>query len=59
MLTDETAPELLAPPVNVLRLALHPDGMGGRVENLADWGRHIVESLRAMRCGVPTPGWPS
>ena len=28
-------------------LAAHPDGMGARVENLAECGRHIVESLRA------------
>src|SRR3954463_10243965 len=28
VLTAGAAPELLAPPVNVLRLAVHPDGMG-------------------------------
>lgn len=53
LFTDGAAPELLAPPVNVLRLALHPDGMAARVENLADWGRHIVESLRAQALRSP------
>jgi transcriptional regulator with XRE-family HTH domain len=38
----------LEPPVNVLRIALHPEGMAPRVENLAEWGRHIVESLRTL-----------
>ena len=36
VLTEGAAEELVRPPVNVLRLALHPDGLGGRVENLAD-----------------------
>jgi hypothetical protein len=47
VLTEGSASELLRPPVNVLRLALHPAGMGRRVENLAEWGRHVTESLRA------------
>jgi MmyB-like transcription regulator ligand binding domain len=34
--------------VNVLRLALHPDGIGRRVRNLAEWGRHIIDSLNAQ-----------
>src|SRR5262245_24228859 len=46
VLTEGAAAELVRPPVNVLRLALHTDGMGGRVENLGEWGRHIVDSLR-------------
>jgi hypothetical protein len=55
VLTGGAAPELLEPPVNVLRLALHPDGMGPRVENLAEWGRHIVESLRNQALRSPDP----
>ncbi|MFI6144125.1 transcriptional regulator [Streptomyces sp. NPDC051109] len=46
VLTEGAAAHLLAPPVNVLRLALHPEGMAPRVANLAAWGRHITESLR-------------
>ena len=31
------AAELLMPPVNALRLALHPQGMASRIVNLAEW----------------------
>jgi transcriptional regulator with XRE-family HTH domain len=53
VLTEGAAPELLRPPVNVLRLALHPAGMAGRVQNLPEWGRHIIESLRARSVRSP------
>lgn len=49
VLTDGSAPWLLRPPVNVLRLALHPEGMAPRVENLGAWGRHVVDSLVRLR----------
>ncbi|MFD5148079.1 hypothetical protein [Streptomyces sp. NPDC058401] len=41
--------------MNVLRLALHPEGMGPRVVNLAAWGRHITESLRTRASAHPDP----
>jgi transcriptional regulator with XRE-family HTH domain len=53
VLTDGAAPFLLQPPVNVLRLALHPEGMGPRINNLAEWGRHIIDSLSAMAVRSP------
>jgi transcriptional regulator with XRE-family HTH domain len=53
VLTAGAAPELLQPPVNVLRLAVHPEGMGRRVANLSEWGRHIVENLRAQALRSP------
>jgi transcriptional regulator with XRE-family HTH domain len=40
------AAHLLAPPVNVLRLSLHPEGLAPQIANLADWKRHILERLR-------------
>jgi transcriptional regulator with XRE-family HTH domain len=55
ILTDGAAPSLLTPPVNVLRLALHPEGLGGRVLNLPEWGRHITESLRSRLARNPDP----
>jgi MmyB-like transcription regulator ligand binding domain len=55
VLTAGAAPQLLEPPINVLRLAVHPDGMGSRVENLAEWGRHIVGNLRARSAFSPDP----
>jgi transcriptional regulator with XRE-family HTH domain len=38
--------ELLEPPVNVLRLSLHPRGLAPQIANLADWKRHVLERLR-------------
>nr|WSX53257.1 helix-turn-helix transcriptional regulator [Streptomyces sp. NBC_00974] len=55
VLTEGAAAHLLEPPVNVLRLALHPEGMGPRVVNLAAWGRHVTESLRARATAHPDP----
>jgi transcriptional regulator with XRE-family HTH domain len=43
---EDCAPELCRPPVNVHRLALHPDGLARRVVNLPEWGRHVTEALR-------------
>jgi transcriptional regulator with XRE-family HTH domain len=40
------APHLLEPPINVLRLSLHPEGSAPKIVNLADWKRHILERLR-------------
>jgi transcriptional regulator with XRE-family HTH domain len=42
------AAQLLAPPVNVLRLSLHPDGLAPRIENLGEWRRHLLDRLRAQ-----------
>lgn len=55
LLTCGAAPELLEPPINLLRLAVHPDGMARRVENLGEWGQHIVENLRARAVRHPDP----
>lgn len=40
------APELLRPPVNVLRVALHPQGLAPRTENLVEWRDHLLARLR-------------
>lgn len=55
LFTECAAPELLAPPINVLRLAVHHEGMGRRVVNLPEWGRHIIENLRALSLRSPDP----
>lgn len=39
-------PSLLQPPVNVLRLSLHPGGLAPRIANLATWRAHLLERLR-------------
>ena len=45
MLTEGAAPELLGPPANAMRLALHPDGMAPRIANLGEWRAHLLERL--------------
>ena len=45
LLTEGATPELLEPPVNVLRLSLHPDGMAPRIVNLAEWRAHLLDRL--------------
>jgi transcriptional regulator with XRE-family HTH domain len=45
-LLEGLAPALVAPPVNVLRLTLHPDGLAPRVVNLAQWREHLFGRLR-------------
>lgn len=44
--TQGAAVELLAPPLNVLRLSLHPDGMAPRIANLGEWRGHLLGRLR-------------
>jgi len=36
---------LLQPPVNVMRLSLHPRGLAPRVANLAEWRGHLLDRL--------------
>jgi transcriptional regulator with XRE-family HTH domain len=40
------APRLLEPPVNVLRVSLHPDGLATRIVNLIEWRGHLLDRLR-------------
>jgi transcriptional regulator with XRE-family HTH domain len=46
LLTTGVAPELLQPPVNVLRVSLHPEGMAPRIANLDEWRAHLLARLR-------------
>jgi transcriptional regulator with XRE-family HTH domain len=39
-------PRLLAPPPNVLRLSLHPQGLAPRIANLGQWRAHLLERLQ-------------
>jgi len=68
---QDIAPALLQPPVNVLRLALHPQGLAPRIANLAEWRAHLIarlhqqidasadaqlEALMRELCDYPVPG---
>lgn len=40
------ADELLAPPVNVMRLSVHPQGLGSRIVNYIGWREHVMRRLQ-------------
>ena len=46
LLMEGCSAELLKPPINVLRLSLHPDGVAPRIANLAQWRTHLLERLQ-------------
>ena len=45
-LYEGVAEELLTPPVNAMRLSLHPKGVAPRIENLGEWRAHLLHQLR-------------
>jgi transcriptional regulator with XRE-family HTH domain len=55
MLLGGVAAHLLEPPVNVLRLSLHPDGLAPRILNLAECRAHLLDRLsrQAVLSGDP------
>jgi transcriptional regulator with XRE-family HTH domain len=46
LLVDIPDSALLKPPVNVLRLSLHPRGLAPRIANLFEWRSHLIERLK-------------
>ena len=48
-------PALLEPPVNVMRLGLHPRGMAPLMVNLGDWHAHWVERLERQLATTGDP----
>jgi transcriptional regulator with XRE-family HTH domain len=55
LLTDGADPELLEPPVNVLRLALHPDGVAPRIVNFAQLRATLLLWLRRQAVSTGDP----
>ncbi|SOB84378.1 helix-turn-helix domain-containing protein [Streptomyces sp. 1331.2] len=45
LLLDGVAPHLLQPPLNAIRVTLHPDGLAPRIVNLREWRRHLLERM--------------
>ena len=45
-LLANVAPALLTPPVNMMRLSLHPDGLSGAIINLDQMRQHMLHRLR-------------
>jgi transcriptional regulator with XRE-family HTH domain len=55
LMLDLVDPRLLDGPVNVLRLSLHPDGLGGRVVDLATFSGHVLSRLRRQAAMTGDP----
>ncbi len=55
ILTDGVSPELLAPPVNALKVSLHPHGLAPRILNFAEYSAHLLTRLhrQAVRAADP------
>lgn len=41
-------PALLEPPINVMRLSLHPDGFAPHIVNLGEWRAHLLARLHGQ-----------
>jgi transcriptional regulator with XRE-family HTH domain len=55
-LLADVSPRLLAPPVNILRLAFHPEALAPRTVNLAEWAGHLLERLHRQCEATADPG---
>lgn len=45
LLLDGVAGHLLRPPMNAMRLTLHPQGLAPRIRNLGEWRGHLLERM--------------
>jgi transcriptional regulator with XRE-family HTH domain len=54
VLTRGVAPELLAAPVSVPRVLLHPHGLAPRIVNLDEWAWHIIDRVQAESLRNPS-----
>ncbi|MFJ7771956.1 helix-turn-helix domain-containing protein [Streptomyces sp. NPDC097107] len=45
MLLDGVPEHLLEPPLNAMRLTLHPEGLAPRIRNLREWRGHLLEQM--------------
>jgi transcriptional regulator with XRE-family HTH domain len=52
----DVSAELLRPPVNVVRLVLHPHGMAPRIVNYSEWRWHVIAVLRQQIEARAEPG---
>lgn len=45
MLLEGVPEHLLAPPMNAMRLTLHPEGLAPRIRNLREWRGHLLAQM--------------
>ena len=56
ILIEQISPHLLQPPVNVIRLALHPEGLAPQIANFSEWRSHILDRLDRQVEASADPG---
>jgi len=55
LFTAGVSPTLLEPPVNVIRLGVHPAGLAPRTRNLAEFSEHLLIRLQRQLAVSPHP----
>ncbi|MFJ7204930.1 helix-turn-helix domain-containing protein [Streptomyces sp. NPDC098789] len=45
VLLDGLPEHLLAPPLNAMRITLHPEGLAPRIQNLTEWRGHLLAQM--------------
>ncbi|MFD7446064.1 helix-turn-helix domain-containing protein [Streptomyces sp. NPDC059909] len=45
MLLDGLPEHLLTPPLNAMRITLHPEGLAPRIRNLREWRGHLLDQM--------------
>lgn len=45
MFLDGLPERLLAPPLNAMRLTLHPEGLARKIRNLPEWRAHLLQQM--------------
>jgi transcriptional regulator with XRE-family HTH domain len=53
-LVADVAPPLLAPPINVPRVFLHPSGLAPKIANFDEWAWHVLDGLHRQAARNPT-----
>ncbi|MFJ3492698.1 helix-turn-helix domain-containing protein [Streptomyces sp. NPDC086091] len=54
LLLEDVPESLLAPPLNAMRLTLHPRGLAPRIRNLPQWRGHLLEQLERQIALYPS-----
>ncbi|GAA2095941.1 helix-turn-helix transcriptional regulator [Streptomyces albiaxialis] len=55
-LAEGVAPHLLEPPLNAMRLTLHPEGLAPRIRNLPEWRGHLLDQMSRQLALHRSPG---
>ncbi|WP_407562186.1 helix-turn-helix domain-containing protein [Streptomyces sp. 184] len=55
LVLDDVPEELLRPPLNAMRLTLHPDGLARKIRNLPQWRAHLLHQMDRQLSLVRSP----